>query len=290
MQDQHCSYNRLMTAESSNTSDDSRHLLVNCAGRCVMPQYFCTNQPEGRRDHYMMYLTHGLLKISSGTHDADEPTFLCPGQLFLYPPHVAYRYESADDQEVRYYWIHFTGYGAAGLLSECSIPVGAVRTVGFPDGIEDCYRALFRCFITRTPCSDTAAAAKLTEICARFGDAMQTESENPEREHLPVRQIYTSLSYLHENLSLPLTVEELAAMEHLGVSRYRSLFRTLTGLSPVAYITGQRIARACELLSQTSLPMQDIASAVGYADPLYFSRVFRAQTGETPSAYRKKRR
>ncbi|WP_300845227.1 helix-turn-helix domain-containing protein [uncultured Acetatifactor sp.] len=48
-----------------------------------------------------------------------------------------------------------------------------------------------------------------------------------------------------------------------------------------------RMDRARELLKNTGYSIQEISSLVGYADPLYFSRLFQKQTGRSPSVYRR---
>jgi transcriptional regulator GlxA family with amidase domain len=48
----------------------------------------------------------------------------------------------------------------------------------------------------------------------------------------------------------------------------------------------QRLNKARHLLSSTSLSIKEIAEAVGYDNPLYFSRVFTTQMNITPSRYR----
>ena len=108
------------------------------------------------------------------------------------------------------------------------------------------------------------------------------------RDH--TRRIYTSLSYMHENLSSPMSISFLAEMEHLGVSRYRTLFHAATGMSPIAYLTDLRMKHAAEILIHTELSVADVALSVGYEDPQYFSRVFRRTWGVSPAVYGKRRR
>ena len=83
-----------------------------------------------------------------------------------------------------------------------------------------------------------------------------------------------------------LTVEELAAMENLSVSRYRVIFKKLTGMSPKQYLTEIRMRRACELLIQTNVPISSIGKSVGYNDSLYFFRIFKKYNNMTPSLFR----
>ncbi len=281
-------YYRLLNANDNDIADNAKHLVVNFAGLIVPPHPFRTWNPYGRKDYYLMYVIRGTLEIGSGTHEEDTK-YLHTGELFVFPPRTAYHYEPAggSDEEIAYYCVHFTGYGAARLLSDCAIPIGAVRRVGQLRHAEDAYRELFHAFIVRTPCFEITAAAAFTQICAMFGDALLGIAEEKKMPEEHAGQIYTSLSYLHENLNKPITVAMLAEMEHLSVSRYRTLFISVTGVTPIAYITKLRISHACELLAQTSLPLSDIAAAVGYLDPQYFSRIFHAQVGMAPSEYRK---
>ncbi len=50
-------------------------------------------------------------------------------------------------------------------------------------------------------------------------------------------------------------------------------------------VRDERLALAVQLLRTTDLSVAHVASAVGYADPFYFNRVFRHHVGVAPSAY-----
>lgn len=68
-----------------------------------------------------------------------------------------------------------------------------------------------------------------------------------------------------------------------------TLFSKCFGLSPGQYHTKQRIELAKEIIgNQPEEKMQDVAARIGYGDSLYFSRVFKAQTGYSPREYAKK--
>lgn len=75
----------------------------------------------------------------------------------------------------------------------------------------------------------------------------------------------------------------------IGISgNYLSrLVKNSTGHSVGDWIDIVRIQRAKRLLARTSLPIIDVAAAVGVEDQSYFSRLFRKETGMTPSAFRK---
>lgn len=81
-----------------------------------------------------------------------------------------------------------------------------------------------------------------------------------------------------------------AYAEEAGISEnYLSrLVKQSTGRSVGAWIDIVRIQRAKRLLSSTDLSIIDIAASVGVEDQSYFSRLFKKETGTTPSFFRKK--
>ena len=56
----------------------------------------------------------------------------------------------------------------------------------------------------------------------------------------------------------------------------------------IAYLTNYRIQRSKDLLRSTTDNITDIAMAVGYIEPTYFSRVFKKDTLLTPLQYRQR--
>ena len=64
------------------------------------------------------------------------------------------------------------------------------------------------------------------------------------------------------------------------------IFREITGENISYYITRLRIDKACELLKDPAMPINDTAQKVGYMDPHYFAKVFKKQEGLTPSQYK----
>ncbi|MEM1210319.1 MAG: helix-turn-helix domain-containing protein [Planctomycetota bacterium] len=101
-------------------------------------------------------------------------------------------------------------------------------------------------------------------------------------------RIADALDWLHARLDQRLTVEQIARAAHLSPSRFAHLFAEQLGRPPMRYVDEQRLRRARELLTVTLEPIQRVASAVGYADPLFFSRRFKRATGHTPTAYRQR--
>ncbi|MDP1540539.1 MAG: AraC family transcriptional regulator ligand-binding domain-containing protein [Moraxellaceae bacterium] len=133
----------------------------------------------------------------------------------------------------------------------------------------------------------------------RQGLNLPITSPDPQLLEMALQQCEQELSRLHdtggliaavrqqarEHMATDLSVEFIA--QKLGMSS-RTLRRRLTelGTSYQMIIEQLRRGRAVELLRQTSMSVEQIASELGYDDPSNFGRAFRRWTGLSPSAYR----
>ncbi|MBA8794254.1 AraC family transcriptional regulator of arabinose operon [Friedmanniella endophytica] len=99
-------------------------------------------------------------------------------------------------------------------------------------------------------------------------------------------RLITVLELISTRLAEPLTVAGLAAAVGLSASRLTHLFSEQLGLSPRDFLEQQRMQAAAQLLRLTGRTVTEVAAAVGYDDPLYFSTRFRRFSGRSPSAFR----
>ena len=92
--------------------------------------------------------------------------------------------------------------------------------------------------------------------------------------------------FIRFHRSQPLQIGDLA--EHLGrsVSRTGAIVRELFACTFSALLRQARIDGAKNLLRDPHLKITDVAQSMGFDDPLYFSRCFRAETGLSPKAWR----
>lgn len=92
--------------------------------------------------------------------------------------------------------------------------------------------------------------------------------------------------YIQANYTQPLSVKHLAAVAHVSEAYFSHRFQMQTGISPMRYVQQVRIDAATRLLVTTSLTVSAVSRAVGFTDPLHFSRVFKRITGCTPTQMR----
>jgi AraC-like DNA-binding protein len=120
--------------------------------------------------------------------------------------------------------------------------------------------------------------------------------EIPKRELLPgesIRRNYNHqilervFSFVHDNFCNPgITLEHAANAAALSKFHFARYFKQQTGQTFHAYLSRLRVNLVEEYLSESDLPITDIAYQCGFASLKTFNRLFKAYTGTSPSVYR----
>lgn len=100
------------------------------------------------------------------------------------------------------------------------------------------------------------------------------------------RKIEDSIAYMKQHLSEPLRVSTLASVAGMSEPHYFALFKRHIGFTPLDYFIRLRMHCACRLLATTVLSVKEVAAALGYDDPFYFSRIFKSVNEVAPTQYR----
>ena len=101
------------------------------------------------------------------------------------------------------------------------------------------------------------------------------------------RDVLQAMTYVQNNISIQLTGEQIAQAVCVSPSSLYKRFKAETGISLGAYQDKLIFQRASQLLAERQLSLKEISQQLGFCDQYYFSRRFKAQTGMTPSHYRK---
>src|SRR3954465_3314860 len=86
----------------------------------------------------------------------------------------------------------------------------------------------------------------------------------------------------------PLDIPTLARLAHVSEAHFVRTFRATFCETPPPYLQRRRVERSMFLLRETDGPVSDICLEVGFTSLGTFSRTFRAITGESPTAYRRR--
>jgi AraC family transcriptional regulator len=95
------------------------------------------------------------------------------------------------------------------------------------------------------------------------------------------------VEFIEENLDSDLSLHAMATEVEISPLYLARAFKAAVGQSPHQYVLARRIERARELLRNTSMPVVDVAMAVGFSSQSHLSHWFLRQVGVSPAAYRR---
>lgn len=121
-----------------------------------------------------------------------------------------------------------------------------------------------------------------------FKQSIQLNIETLETVSMDEELLKNAVDYIEKHISeVSLSVDSLAETLNLSRSSLYRKIKNITGLSPVEFIRNIRLKHASAMLGNESLTIADIAYAVGFTDPKYFSKCFKTEFGMTPSEFSK---
>jgi YesN/AraC family two-component response regulator len=148
-----------------------------------------------------------------------------------------------------------------------------------------------------------ATAHEIDRMLQRIVDALRARRSQVERKpqsisaQLPAETRYhpqsaaaprlqAALAHVAKNFLRPIAESEVALLCNMSPSRFCREFKAAFDQTFVEYLANYRMVHAKRLLANPTMPVADVAVAVGFNDPSYFTRVFRKQEGVSPSEYR----
>ncbi len=250
-------------------------LEINCAGDVESVFPFTTHNPGGRKDYYFLYLASGELEVTLPS----KIQTVSAGTVLIFPPGYSYRYVYQGKGPLRYLWAHFTGSYADRFLRECGMnPLPFCRELGESRAVAEQFERMLILSEGNSPRLRQELSCAMEQVILTTARAITVTEKQP---------LERSLHRMHSAFWEELRIPDLAAMENLSHSRYITLFRRQTGVSPTAYLIGLRMEHACYLLSNTDMSIKQIGISVGYEDPQFFSKLFKKHVGVSPLQYRK---
>lgn len=204
------------------------------------------------------------------------------GQVLIIPPDTPHSYGAEQDDPWTLWWLHLAGLDVKEFLrighmtagQPVRTPSDAFRLVAL---VEDVVNSISRDTSSSSLFAASGAAWHLMALLASNRTASGTRTG----------MIDEAKEYLRNHIESRVAVDELASMARMSSSHFAALFRRNVGMPVLQYQTQLRMARARELLDTTDIAVSAVAERVGYSDPFYFSRQFKAIHHATPLNYRK---
>ncbi len=266
----------------SEESIASSELVITSAGVTSVKTYDeIINQPLGKAEYLILYLQSG---IGHHTFDGNDVTVLAETAV-LYKPDEPMIYSHHKSDNVVVAWVRFEGQKVPEILEKLGLLHKHTITVNNGSKIFKNINAICDEYTKKDIGYKLSVEAYLTKILVDL--SRNSTNDAPSRQEQLIENICEKLSnefYLNYDNS------HYAAECSLSTSHFNALFKKYTGTSPLKYKMNIRLWRARSLLINSDYKIGEIASLIGFDDPLYFCKYFCKKYGMSPSEFRKSNR
>ncbi|ETZ24836.1 AraC family transcriptional regulator [Pedobacter sp. V48] len=242
-----------------------------------------THRKNGNAHNILIYCVAGTgwIRNASGIQKVTGNSF------FILPQNIEHEYGASDDDPWTIYWMEFGGNMLASI-NDMSFTRDCFNPKHFPyknDAIllfeeifsvlEQGYNKEYLAYV------NMKLINCLTLFLFQRGSIIKKNIAN---SHDAI--IQKAMAYMKSNLHRAILLPDVSTAAGCSDSQLSTIFKNITGYSPINYFNQLKIQKACQLFYRTNGLVKEVAAQLGYNDPYYFSRLFTQLMGTSPNAYR----
>ncbi len=280
-----------------NETDLSWGLTVNSVGyQNIEPQMhyppqnhptrylFSTEKGRVLDEYQLLYITRGKGNFISSSTNRNSMLPITEGNMFLLFPGEWHNYMPDKQTGWDEYWIGFKGENIDSLVSNGFFSKQKVIfNIGMNNRIVELYKQAIQYAIEQKSGFQQILAGVVTHL---LGLAYSMDKNFAFESSESVNQINKAKVIILENFK-DIKPQEVAERLNMSYSNFRKIFKEYTGFAPFQYIQELKIQKSKELLTNTMIPIKEIAYLMGFENQEYFFTSFRKKTQTTPLEYRK---
>ncbi|MDD6253820.1 MAG: AraC family transcriptional regulator [Candidatus Cryptobacteroides sp.] len=248
------------------------------------PMRYLFSSEKGRifNEYQLVYISRGKGQFVSASQ---KKTNVSAGDLFILFPGEWHNYSPDSTTGWHESWIGFTGPDMdekvnSGFFSR-KHPILHV-------GLDDDIFSLFHQGTVAAAGQKANYQQHLAGIAGHLLGLAYSKGNNMYSQQDEVDELISRAKIMfQDNLENGITGEEIAREIGTSYTRFRKLFKEYTGFSPKQYLQELKVAKAKQLLTNTSLSCQQIGFDSGFESPSFFHCTFKKRTGMSPADYRK---
>ncbi|MDE7342126.1 MAG: AraC family transcriptional regulator [Lachnospiraceae bacterium] len=201
-------------------------------------------------------------------------------EAFCIPHDQKHCYYADKEKPWSILWVHFSGEDTS-LYSLDTYKVVSFHSRHATNRMLYLFDLLFQ--VLEEPYS-LGNFAYMTQVLALIlSDTYLKERKEEASGNVHVSNI---IRYMNSHLEENCTLDDLSEKFKLSKSYLNVIFRKYTKKSPIDLFVSLKMTEACKLLKTTDMYIYEVANAVGYKDPYYFSKIFRKVVGTSPTEYK----
>ncbi|MFM0505291.1 helix-turn-helix domain-containing protein [Paraburkholderia caffeinilytica] len=253
------------------------------------PYFGCAESYAGLDHHLICYCPSGSAKLVQSRAGVVHKSVITAGTSYIMPAGYPSTWE-----------------GDSGLSARLRMPISLVASAAEQLGRGNGQVEIRNVFQVLDPMIERLAQTLLVEIEKKahpvqvlIVDAVSTALaahmlrsynafEMVECSHersLGKLEIARLTEFIEDNLDRTISLEDLASIVNVSRFHFSRLFKRSIGSTAISFVEQCRIRRAQALITDTDLPLAEIALTVGFVDQSHFTRRFHRHVGCTPAVY-----
>lgn len=242
---------------------------------------FCSRK-RTLEEYQLLYIIAGSGYFQSQSVPLTE---VKTGTIIMLFPGEWHSYYPSKDSGWKELWVGFKGWQADNILKgNFFSKKEPILTIGISATIINQYLEIFKI----SELQKVGHMQAISGITMNILGNIYYKNLNSElhQNSFIYNKINSACVFIKENIEKKLSPKDIADSLHLGYTWFRRMFKIHTGMSPIQYITEQRLAKSKELLANTDLSISEIAYKLSFENVSQFSNLFKSKENITASDFR----